>query len=209
MLTLLPIVRDKVSDEKTRELLDVNIKNAQKIKNIINEALELARLENAIKNVDFKQLSLMGMVDDVLEDNKDLLEKNSFNVDVNIDSGLEVFANSFQLKEVFSNLLSNAVKYTPEDICGKIVIDAVLDHGFVKVSFSDNGQGLDVSEKNQIFDKFYKSGEVHRGMDSTGLGLSICKSIIDKHGGNIWVGSDGVGKGCTFYFTLKSSRGGS
>jgi signal transduction histidine kinase len=69
----------------------------------------------------------------------------------------------------------------------------------------DNGIGLSTSQQKQVFEKFFKDAIPRDGMESTGLGLSICKRIIDNHGGKIWVESPGAGKGSTFSFTLPTN----
>src|SRR6056297_2991627 len=83
-----------------------------------------------------------------------------------------------------------------------IKIGARKDDENVVISVSDNGQGLSEREKIKVFEKFYKSGSPRKGMDSTGLGLGICKNIVEMHDGNIWAESEGKGKGSTFYVSL-------
>ena len=206
---LLPIIRDRVEDEKSKELLEVTVSNVKTMMNLIDDALELACLEDVEKDDDFVKINLSSIVDILVDENQAFLKDNNFIVEKKFDGDLCFFGNEFQIKEVFNNLLSNAVKYAPEDISGNITINADLVDNFIKVSFSDNGSGLNLVEKDKVFEKFFKIGNPRSGMQSTGLGLSLCKSIIDRHGGKIWVESPGIGQGSTFYFTLKNVRGGS
>ena len=113
---------------------------------------------------------------------------------------LETFR--LRLEELFDNLITNAVKYTPEN-GGTITVDAKEEKGQITVSITDTGIGITEEHKKHIFDEFYKADESRHEISSAGLGLSICKRIIEKHGGKIWVESLGLGKGSTFYFTLK------
>jgi len=105
-----------------------------------------------------------------------------------------------RLTEVFNNLINNSIKYLQES--GKIIFDVKYDDNFVIVSVEDNGMGMTEKQKNKIFDEFYKADTSRHDFDSSGLGLPICKRIVEKHGGRIWVESNGIGKGSKFYFTL-------
>ena len=91
------------------------------------------------------------------------------------------------------------------DAGGKITLDAKPENNIVTVSISDTGLGMNKEQLKQIFDEFYRAERTINIKDSVGLGLSICKRIVEKHGGKIWADSPGMGKGSTFYFTLKSN----
>ena len=86
-----------------------------------------------------------------------------------------------------------------------ITIDAKKEKNIVTVSLKDTGIGMTKDQSKKIFDEFYKADRTTSEYKSSGLGLSICKRIIEKHDGKIWVESPGPGKGSTFYFTLKSA----
>ena len=116
-----------------------------------------------------------------------------------------VKADKLRLAELFKNIITNAVKYTP-DGGGKITLDAKQDNNIVTVSITDTGRGMKKEQLKRIFDEFYRADKFVKLTDSIGLGLSICKRIVEKHGGKIWADSPGIGKGSTFYFTLKSSN---
>jgi signal transduction histidine kinase len=113
-----------------------------------------------------------------------------------------VEADVLRLNEVFNNLITNAVKYSKKN-GGKITIDADEGKENVTVSIQDAGIGMTKQQISHIFDEFYKADESRHELDSSGLGLSIAKKIINKHGGRIWAESPGPGKGTTFFFTLK------
>jgi signal transduction histidine kinase len=100
--------------------------------------------------------------------------------------------------------LNNAIKYTNGP--GTVLIDAKQDHAFVTVSIKDTGIGMSDQQLNKIFDEFYKADASRHDFDSSGLGLSICKRIVEKHNGRIWAESEGLGKGSTFYFTVPKSK---
>ena len=120
-----------------------------------------------------------------------------------IDEKTIVNADKLRISEVFKNLITNAVKYTPED-GGKITIDAKKEDKFVTVSVQDTGMGMTKDQIKKVFDEFYKAKADTGDYQSSGLGLAICKRIVEKHGGKIWVESPGPKMGSTFFFTVKS-----
>ena len=109
-----------------------------------------------------------------------------------------------KIKEVISNLLLNSIKYTPPR--GAISIDSRESDGFVIISIKDNGIGLTDGEKSQLFRQFGKVERYGQGWnilsEGSGLGLYISKELIELHGGELWVESDGRNKGSTFHFSL-------
>jgi light-regulated signal transduction histidine kinase (bacteriophytochrome) len=111
----------------------------------------------------------------------------------------KVMADDTQLSQVFQNLISNAIKFRGEDN-PKIHIAAVREINQWLFSVQDNGIGIDPKHKDRIFEVF-KRLHKRRDYPGTGIGLSICKKIIERHGGNIWVESE-LGNGSVFYFTI-------
>ncbi|HMA83705.1 MAG TPA: ATP-binding protein, partial [Candidatus Thermoplasmatota archaeon] len=107
-------------------------------------------------------------------------------------------------EELINNLLSNAVKYS--DQYGSIVIGGFVKENAITVSVQDDGKGMTGEQLNHVFDEFYKADESRHNIESSGLGMPICKRIVEKHGGKIWAESEGPGKGSIFYFTLHLSR---
>ena len=95
------------------------------------------------------------------------------------------------------------MKYSQEG-GGTITIDAKKAKDFVTISVTDTGIGMTKNQINHIFEEFYKADESRHDLQSHGLGLSICKNIVEKHGGKIWAESPSIGKGSTFFFTFKS-----
>jgi len=85
---------------------------------------------------------------------------------------------------------------------GCLSFDAEENDDIVKVSMRDTGIGISEDQMDHIFDEFYKADPSRHDLNSSGLGLTICKRIVEKHGGEIWAESEGIGKGATFYFTV-------
>jgi len=147
--------------------------------------------------------NLLDEVNDVIENNELLFEENSIEIDNKISDKTIIKADKLKLTELFDNLFSNSVKYSPDG--GTITIDAKQDTDFVTVSIKDTGMGMTDEQLSHIFDEFYKVDEARHDFYSSGIGLSICERIVEKHGGKIWAESKGEGKGMTMFFTLPIS----
>ena len=109
-----------------------------------------------------------------------------------------------QIHQVVSNLLNNAIKYTPPN--GEIEVRSKIKNNFIVISIKDEGIGITKEERSQIFRQFGKIERYGQGWDivseGSGLGLYISKKIVELHGGEIWVESEGRNKGSTFSFSL-------
>ncbi len=203
--TLLPIVRKKVKDEKLKELLDVSIQNANYMKNLVFKTLQLAKINSPNVQLVLQDTNLSGEFEKIIENKKYELEENKIQIDNNIDENIVVEADKIRLDELIDNLLSNALKYSYDE-GGKIVLNAEKKDDEIVVSIDDNGMGMTKEQTKHIFDEFYKIDESRHDLGSTGLGLAICKRIVEKHGGKIWAESPGPKKGTTFYFTIKKNK---
>lgn len=203
LIGLLPMLIEQEKDPKIKEALLLMNKNAEYMRDLILKTLQLAKLRSSNIKFDFEKLNLLEISDSVVDAQKLLLNERKIEVDNKIGNDIFVEADKLRLAEVFTNLITNSVKYTPES-GGKITLDAKKEDGVVKVSIKDTGIGMTETQLKRVFDEFYRADIKTAEYDSTGLGLSICKRIIDKHDGKIWAESPGPGLGSTFYFMLKS-----
>jgi signal transduction histidine kinase len=202
---LIPILREREQDSKLRELLDVVSNNIQYMKNLVLKTLALAQLNSSSIKFEFKDINISDQVHEILSMENPLFKEKNIVVDNIIPLDTIVQADLLQIRELFDNLISNAIKYSQKD-GGKITIDAKKKDDFIVISIADTGIGLTQNQIEHVFDEFYKVDYSRHDLQSTGLGLSICRRIVEKHGGTIWVESPGLGKGSTFFFTLKSSK---
>jgi signal transduction histidine kinase len=116
-------------------------------------------------------------------------------------NGTKIKGDERRLKQVMFNLLSNSAKFTPDG--GAITIAARKEEKELEISVSDTGIGMTPQEQKKLFEAFYQaSGGIKGKTPGTGLGLAITKSIVEKHGGKIWMESEGTTKGSKFTFTL-------
>ena len=198
--TLLPIIRKRIQDPKCIELLDASITSVNHMKKLVTKTLQLARLSSPHCILNLEDVFLAAEIGSVLDLYQHQHIEKNITVQCDIDESIIVRADVLQLKEVVDNLISNAFKYTPSG--GTITIETTIDHCTVTTTISDTGSGLTEEQLSHIFEEFYKADTARHDLDSTGLGLAICKRIIEKHGGRIVGKSSGLGKGSSFSFTL-------
>jgi len=203
-LQLLPILKNHIADEKDRHIVEVLDRNANYMKNLVKKTIDLAKLNSKKTQFNYEDVLLRDIVDEVIAVNSSLFQDNNTTIKNNISSDCKVCVDDVHIQEVFTNLFTNAVKYSEGG--GKISIKAKSDGNSVLVSVSDTGIGITKDQIDHLFDEYYKADTSRHDFESSGLGLPICKRIVQLHGGRIWVESEGIGKGSTFYFTLPKSH---
>lgn len=153
--------------------------------NLVDQLLDLAKLESRSILLDRKLCSLRQIVDDVGRELQGLCEEKSVNVEVQPYSGaLQVVVDRQRITQVIRNLLGNALGASSHGSRVEIAFES--SGRAVSVSVADHGPGIPESELGAIFDKFVQSSRTRSGAGGTGLGLSICRSIVNAHGGRIW-----------------------
>jgi len=201
LTALLPMMHKFVDDAEGREILDVITVSVEQMQSIVLKTLELARLNAERRKLELTVLDLGPLTQKITALLRHVYDEKQCTVVNRITSGMLVDANQVVLTEVFNNLISNAVKYMGGP--GAITIDARRDGDWVTVSVADTGIGMTAEQIPHVFEEFYKADQSRTDRNSTGLGLAICRRIVDMHGGRTWVESLGLGKGTTVYFTLR------
>jgi len=179
-------------------------RNVNYMKNLVTKTIELARLNSPKTKFYFEDINLVTELNTIIENNKMMLHENHIEIKNNSPEDIMVNVDKLRFDELINNLLNNAAKYTNGS--GSILLDAKQDHTFVTVSIKDTGIGMSNQQLQNIFNEFYKADASRHDFDSSGLGLSICKRIVERHNGKIWAESEGLGKGSTFYFTVPKSK---
>jgi signal transduction histidine kinase len=202
LVGLLPVIVEQEKDPKIKEHLKVMNHNVEYMRDLIVKTLQLARLRSPATKFDFQHLQLSEVVKNSLDRQQFLLKDHNMKTNISIPDDIHVYADRLQLEELLNNLISNSIKYTPET-GGVITLKAIETKDMIQVSLRDSGIGMTKEQVKKVFDEFYKADISSHELQSSGLGLSICKRIVEKHSGKIWVESPGPGKGSIFYFTLK------
>ncbi len=179
-------------------------KNANRLTYLIEDLLAISELESGRAFLNPQPVSLRHVIDKVLEDLAGKSKERQITIKVELPESSTVHADADRLEQVFVNLVENAIKYGRER--GTIVVRAAItEDGCMRVSVSDDGQGIPEASIGRVFERFYRvDNDRSREQGGTGLGLSIVKHIIRAHGGDVWAESQ-LGKGAVFYFTLPLS----
>jgi signal transduction histidine kinase len=193
---------------KIRELLDVAYRNAERLLNLIHQLLESQELETGKVAYDLKVFPIQQLLVDAVKLSEPVA-KNS-QVCLKLEDPLSascVQADYERLMEVMTNLLSNAIRFSPQ---GSSVFISTLDQGeWIRVAVKDEGKGIPEGFSSQIFQRFARGSHNDKGFTrGSGLGLSICKVIIEGLGGKIGYKSV-PNQGSVFYFDLKKQIGSS
>jgi hypothetical protein len=185
----------------TRELLEIASTNIDRLINVINNILDVLSLERGQAGFRFSTISLEECVARATEVVSEQRDKPAVTVETSFPADLPgVRGDSKRLEQLMVNLLSNAIKFSRDG--QKVLVAATAENGKVKVSVQDFGKGIGKDAIGRLFQKFEHSEEaLTRGSQGAGLGLAICRHIVEAHGGRIWVDSV-EGKGSTFSFTL-------
>jgi PAS domain S-box-containing protein len=187
-------------NEKQHKFLSYIRHDAAHLLELINDILDLSKIESGRMTLRQEPLSMREIFDEVLNSIRPLAATKGIAVQNQIGEVPAVFGDRVRLKEVGYNLLSNAVKFTPES--GHIWVSASCDDGLVGVTVADTGIGIAAHEHQAIFENFYQVGATTKGVrEGTGLGLPITRRLVELHGGSIWLES-APGEGSRFTFTI-------
>jgi len=196
------LISREFSDAQRKKYLETMLKEGQRLTELINDFLDLQRMEGGYKRLDLGPADLRTLITRAVTTGGDNPQTP---IEVVLPEDLPlVIADANAVHQVLINLLSNARKYSPGG--GPIRVDVAAIDDVVEVSIHDHGLGIPGEAVPKLFNKFYRVGNVdRRGISGTGLGLAICRGIIEAHGGRIAAESPGPGKGSRFYFTLRAA----
>ena len=185
---------------KIQEVLERVEKNGRHLLNLINDVLDLSKIEAGRLTLSLHDYSMQDVIQTVFTSVVALAAEKNLDLKMTVSEVLRTGKGDEQrIAQVILNLLGNAIKFTEQ---GKVVVEATVSNESFLISVSDTGPGLSETDQKNIFDEFRQAdGSSTRAKGGTGLGLSISKKIVEMHGGRIWVDSI-LGKGSTFSFTL-------
>ena len=190
----------KVTEEERSQFLMDVLSSGKHLLGLINEILDLAKIEAGRMELQIEPALLQDVVEAVSNTMRSLAVKKSIDLRVESDESLAPFPmDGARVKQVLLNLVGNAVKFTPEG--GRVWVRAGSEDGAVRVEVADTGPGIALEDQERIFLEFQQAGSDSGKPQGTGLGLALAKKFVEMHGGKIWVESE-VGKGSRFFFTL-------
>ena len=167
---------------------------------LAQELLDLSMIESGQAILRLVKTPLKQVVDDAIERVGSQAETKKLSIVSHVPQKLLVLCDADQLKRALGNLVHNAIKWSPPG--DAVTITAAEDGDEVMVTVFDNGPGVADDVRERIFERFYQADVSHSGDEGAGLGLAICKHIIEAHGGNIWAEGNSQGKGGHFVFSL-------
>ncbi len=188
---------DTLDQKSKAESIGILNREATRLKVMIDDYLDLSKLEYGKHELRMKNVDLSKLINDVAKVMVIQSDKKNLHFNYRCNSAV-VNADEEKIKQVLFNLLSNAIKFTEK---GKVGIKVADLSDYYLISVSDTGIGIKDEDKEKVFDKFRQIEHGHKTEKGTGLGLIISKKIIESHKGKVWFDSS-YGKGSTFYFTL-------
>lgn len=209
-LTMIKAYAEKVRDltfadeEKRNKDLNVIIEETNRLNNLVNDLLDLSKLESGMNTLDYEEYDLVANIKNIINRYDILIEDNNYKFELDLPKKLIVYADKKKIEQVIYNLVNNAIEHTGDDLTVKISIKK--SNMYYKVSITDTGGLLKESDKALVWNKYYKKEKQHkRNVVGSGLGLSIVKNILEAH--KLPYGIDlEENKYTTFYFKIKKYK---
>lgn len=184
---------------KREEHLNIIIEETDRLSLLVNDMLDLSKLENGGISLNFVKFDIMTRLTEIIERYKGVSEKMGYHITFTPDTEAFVECDIVKIEQVIYNLINNAVNYTGDD--KNIYVKQINEDDWVKVTITDTGQGINEEDLKLIFNKYYRA-KMRREKIGTGLGLSIVKAVLNKHKFPYGVQSK-LGEGTTFWFKIK------
>nr|MBN1228765.1 GAF domain-containing protein [Anaerolineae bacterium] len=199
----------EVNDMQAQFLTTIR-NNVDRMSRLVSDLRDVARIETGYMQLEIAPISARSVIDETISGLQAQIEEKNQELVLEIPDSLpEISADHTRLVQVMTNILSNAHKYTPDGGAITIGVEPITHtdddtgeiHEMLHHWVSDTGIGMDEDDLNQLFTKFFRTQRSKDMASGTGLGLNITKSLVEQHGGRIWVESE-VGKGSTFHYTI-------
>ena len=194
-----------INDRQRNSLARVQ-RQSKRLAALINDLLDISRIESGRIQMEQESISLLEIVTQRLEEIRPQADEKSIRLVLTAPESIpEVLGDEARMGQVFTNLIGNAIKFTPDN--GEVSVKVEADGNLLHVEVIDTGPGIPPEERQKIFDKFYQLSDIStRQQGGSGLGLSISKSIVEAHGGKLWIDDGNQGKGSNFQFVLPLVR---
>jgi len=188
-------------NEKQEEYLHDIFNSGHHLLSLINDILDLSKIEAGRMELDVHEFDVSTMVDNAAMLMRQRAARAGIGLSIDVDPRLGAMkADERMVKQILVNLLTNAIKFTPQG--GKVALLAELMEGMIRISVTDSGDGISPEDQAVIFDEFRQVGKDAHVREGTGLGLTLARKFVELHGGTIWVESE-LGRGSKFSFTIR------
>lgn len=186
--------------EQPKKLLEIAKNNCDRLIRLINDILDIEKIEHGKMEFKFNKLNLRQLLIDAVEANMEFANKFNVTLKLNCETDAFISGDYDRLMQVITNLLSNAIKFSYEK--GEVIVGIKFLDETIRVFVEDHGKGIPGQFQSKVFSKFAQAdSSASRGVSGTGLGLNICKAIVESHHGTIGFDTE-EGHGATFYFDL-------
>jgi signal transduction histidine kinase len=167
-----------------RSTLETTLRQVERLGGLVEQLLELSKLESRAVPLDRARIDLRPVVEQVLEESRPQAESRGVNVTLDGDPEVGLRADEHRLHQVVANLVSNAVRHSPEG--GRVLVSIAGDDGRARFEVADQGPGIAPDEAERVFERFYRSDHARTATEGgSGLGLAIARWIVELHGGTI------------------------
>ncbi|HUU27990.1 MAG TPA: ATP-binding protein [archaeon] len=188
------------SEESQTEFLTTIVDNCKRLSRLINDVLDLSKIEAGRMSFKLEKLDFKELVADTLTSIRPKIESKKIHFDfTNIDGKCHLWGDRDKVIQVLTNIISNAVKFTLDE--GRITVSLTGYGKMGKVAVEDTGKGIKREDIPKVFDRFSQLESIDNHSEGTGLGMTISKSVIERLGGEIWIESE-FGRGTSVFFTL-------
>jgi signal transduction histidine kinase len=187
-----------------REYLEIVLRNANQLRVMIEDLLEVTRIQTGKLSIEAQPTSMAELIGETVSSLRTLAVAKGIALSADVSAHLPpVYADPQRIRQILRNLIENGIKFTPDK--GTIAIRAHLsdeERHAIRIAVADTGCGISPEECEKIFERLYQgTSSIEASRKGLGLGLSICRELVARHGGRIWVESQ-LGRGSTFFFTL-------
>lgn len=193
------ISADEASD-RIKNWAKISLRNSERLLRLVNDILDVSRLDSDSMRFDFEKIDPSSLLAELTEDMRPGVEQKGLKFNLEISNNLpNLMGDRCRLLQVFRNIVGNAIKFTDE---GNITIKATHKEQYVVITIEDTGIGMSDKDVKKIFSKFYQADTGNdRNNEGTGLGLFICREMVQRHNGKIWAESK-LNEGSTFIIKL-------
>jgi signal transduction histidine kinase len=194
------LLYDETQAEKLGKLAKYILDSASNLNFRVDELQDVVRGETGILRLTLKPVDIQQLLQSLINETQALAKQSGISIELNMEREIpEIYADPDRLRQVVLNLVNNSIKYAREG--HRIIIGATQLTGELQVEVRDFGPGIDEQRQKTIFEPGYQQSHLEERSGGLGIGLALCKTLIELHGGRIWVKSK-VGKGARFIFSL-------